>query len=186
MKPLLRDTDAELVRALHHGDKNAFEIIYRSHAGILYSYARKNIHVKEDCEEIIQEIFESLWARRESLRIQAPLRAYLLGMVRYKIIHYFRKKAVIRKYTEHFTLFDAVYSRLEGREINPGTIQSAVDKLVSELPRRCQQAVKLRLSENLSNTEIAQRMNIGTRTVETYMLSAFQYFRSHYKMYLDQ
>jgi RNA polymerase sigma-70 factor (ECF subfamily) len=186
MRPDCDHTDADLVTALNDSDKKAFEIIYRNHVGVLFGYARKNIQVKEDCEEIVQEIFESLWARREILRIQAPLRAYLLGMVRYKIIHYFKKKAVIRKYTEHFTLFDAVYSQLEGKDINPETIESTVDKLVSQLPRRCQQAVKLRLSENLSNAEIARRMNIGTRTVETYMLSAFQYFRTHYKVYLDQ
>ena len=178
--------DADLVTALNNGDKKAFEIIYRSHVGMLYGYARKNIQLKEDCEEIVQEIFESLWVRRESLRLQAPLRSYLLAMVRYKIIHYFKKKAVVRKYAEHFTLFDAVYSQLEGRDIDPEDIQSAVHKLVSQLPRRCQEAVKLRLSENLSNTEIAHRMRIGTRTVETYMLSAFEYFRTHYKVYLDQ
>src|SRR5688500_18476209 len=129
-------TDADLVTALNNSDKKAFEIVYRKHAGMLYGYARKNIQVKEDCEEVVQEIFESLWARRESLRIQAPLRAYLLGMVRYKIIHYFKKKAVIRKYKEHFSLFDAVYSQLEGREIDPDTVQSTVDKLVNRLPRR--------------------------------------------------
>ena len=173
--------DADLIAALNRSDKGAFETIYRLHAGRLYGYARKNIALKEDCEEIVQEIFESLWARRERLSIRAPLRAYLLGMVRYKIIHYFRKKATIRKFTEHFLLFEALYEQAEGAAGSAANIQSALDKLIAELPRRCQEALKLRLAENLSNREIAQRMNIATRTVESYMLRAFQHIRAAYK-----
>lgn len=187
VKPLLSDTDTDvtLVAALRDSDHRAFEIIYRQHARLLYGFVRKNIALKEDCEEIVQEIFESLWARRESLNIQAPLRAYLLGMARYKIIHYIRKKVRVRKYAEHFQLFEALWIQADDKSITHATLQSVLDKLIGQLPARCQEALRLRLSENLSNHEIARRMNIATRTVESYMLHAFQHIRAGYKSSLN-
>ena len=184
MNVVFDDSDAGLIAALNGGDKDAFEVIYRKYVSDLYRYARKNIATKEDCEEIIQEVFESLWERHAAVRVQTSLKGYLLGMVRYKIIHHFRKNGLRKKYAEHFLLFEAVYEQIEGEErINHLAIQATLDKLVAELPDRCQEALRLRLSEDLSNPDIAKRMNITTRTVEAYMFRAFNHIRAAYKDY---
>ena len=186
MTPVSYHTDADLVAGLNIGDKRAFEIVYRKYVSDLYRYARRNISAKEDCEELIQEVFESLWARRKDLRIQVSLRAYLLGMVRFKVIHYFKRSVAKKKYEEHYLLFEAVYQQAGGEEINLAAIQSTLDKLITELPERCREALNLRLSEDLSNPDIAKRMNITTRTVEAYMFRAFNHIRASYKAYASQ
>jgi RNA polymerase sigma-70 factor (family 1) len=184
MTSLRNDGDAELIALLKNGDKSAFETIYRNHARRLYNYARRNISIREECEEIIQDIFESLWARREKLEIKSTLEGYLLGMARHKIIRYFRKSALKRKYRDHFLLFETVYDQLENpAQIDPLTMQSALNKLIAELPDRCREALSLRLSENLSNRDIARRMHINTRTVESYMFRAFSHIRASYEKY---
>ncbi len=131
MTSYLNHSDTELAALLSTGDKDAFESIYRRYGSGLYRYARKNITVKEDCEEIIQEVFESLWARRESLGNVTALGAYLYQIVKYKVIRYF--------------------------------------------------ALKLRITEKLSNSDIAKRMNIKKSTVENYMVTALAYFRAAYQ-----
>lgn len=186
MNPYQNLNDTELVNSLKEGDAACLEAIYRKYVGDLFRYLRKNIYNKEDCEEIIQEIFESLWTRRESLEIKSSLQAYLIGMVRHKIIRYFRKSALKKKYTDHFLLFEAVYEQVDDREIDHEAIQSTLEKLVSELPDRCREALRLRLSEDLSNPDIAKRMNITTRTVETYMFRAFNHIRVLYKQYASE
>jgi RNA polymerase sigma-70 factor (family 1) len=185
MGPQLNDSDADLVKAISVGDKTAFERLYRTYAAQLYSYVRKNIPCKEDCEEVIQETFESVWIRRAELEITSSIRAYLFGILRFKIIRYFRKSSLKKKYSDHFLLFEAVYDQAEDPESNFAAIQSALDKVIKELPERCQEALRLRLSEDLSNPDIAKRMNISTRTVEAYMFRAFNHIRSSYKQYTD-
>jgi RNA polymerase sigma-70 factor (ECF subfamily) len=49
------------------------------------------------------------------------------------------------------------------------------------LPARCREAFQLRLEQNLSNSEIAQRMHISKRTVEEYMTTAFAHLRKFEK-----
>lgn len=179
----LNDRDAALLTAIAGGDKPAFELLYRTYASQLYKYIRKNIQRREDCEEIVQEIFESVWMRRAELKVKSSVAAYLIGMARYKIIRYFRTSTVRKKYIEHFLLFEAVYDQAEDGETNPSAIEVTLDKLIKDLPARCQQALKLRLSEDLSNGDIAKRMNISTRTVEAYMFRAFNHIRDSYSHY---
>lgn len=172
-------TDTELVTLLIQGDAHAFEMIYRRYAGALYQYARKNIHLKEDCEEIVQDIFTDLWLRHESLGHVTALQAYLFRMVKYKVIRYFQHSAVKKRYAAHFLLFEAVYESPGGEEKDTRML-SLIDQGLADLPERCREAVKMRLTEDLSNGDIARRMNIRKSTVENYMVTAFNHFRKHY------
>lgn len=182
MKTLNTHTDQELVLLLNKGDRDAFEQIYRRYVAELYRFARRNVSSKEDCEEIVQEVFESVWFRRQDLRIDS-LRFYLRSMVRYKVIRYFRNSVTRRKYAQHFLLFEAVYEQLDGEELDFSALQSTLQKAIGELPNRCQEALKLRLTEDLSNGDIANRMNITLKTVEGYMFRAFTHIRSSYRLY---
>lgn len=177
--------DTALIGLLQKGDKSAFETIYRKYAGNVYTYVRKNIQSKEDCEEIVQDIFTSLWIQHTRMEIKSGFAPYLIGIARYKIIHYFRRNALLKKYQSHFALFEAVYCRFEDPEINHSAIQAILEKIIKELPERCQEALKLRLAEDLSNRDIAKRMNISTRTVEVYMFRAFNHIRDSYKRYIN-
>lgn len=172
-------TDADLVSALNDGDVNAFETIYRKYVGELYRYARRNISSKEDCEELIQDVFESVWARHETLKPDT-LRYYLLSMVKYKIVRYFQHSRVKKKYIDHYRAFEAVYDNVGEEAVDPVAMQALIEKSLQALPERCQIAFRLRLHENLSNGDIAQRMNITKKTVEVYMFQAFRHLRSSY------
>jgi RNA polymerase sigma factor (sigma-70 family) len=173
-------SDIELLRLLIEGDDRAFEVIYTRYAGRLYSYARKNMPRKEDCEEIIQEVFESIWLRHEDLTNVTMLEPYLFRMVKYKVIRYFQHSAVKRKYEEHFKLFESIYDSLEEFEKEPSLIQKVIEKGLAGLPDRVGQAMRLRLHENLSNEDIARRMNIKKIVVEKYIGIAKSHLRASY------
>jgi RNA polymerase sigma-70 factor (family 1) len=178
-------SDAELLTLLSQGNARAFEVIYNRYVGMLFGYARKTISNKPECEEILQEVFTSLWTRRATLQIQS-LKYYLLNAVRYKIIRHIQHNVVKRKYARHYQLFEAAYEAAAepGQTPDAEVVQAMLIQAIEELPTRCQMAIKLRLLENLSNSEIAQRMNITKKTVEVYMLKAFAHLRgSYHKIY---
>jgi RNA polymerase sigma-70 factor (family 1) len=172
-------SDQELVTRLSHGSTQAFEIIYHRYAAELFAYTRKNVSSREDAEEIVQDIFESFWARKDELRILA-LRHYLFAMARYKIVHYFRRQASQKRYEEHYRFFEASYFEPTSTDGGEDDLRARLMKCISALPVRCQEAMRLRLMENLSNPEIASRMNISKKTVEVYMYKAFTHLRDRY------
>lgn len=171
-------SDAELIALLIQGDRQAFAAIYNENASALLHYVRRSIAVKEDCEEIIQEAFESLWVKHEGLHHITSLRAYLFKMVKYKIVDYLRHSMVKRRYEEHYILFEAVYDNINEAMNDPADFQRLLDKRISELPDRCQVAFRLRLYDNLPYKDIAQRMKISTSTVEKHISAAIHHLRS--------
>lgn len=181
MNAYQHDSDEALVAMLITGDAKAFGAIYKRYASQLYRYAQRNISSREECEEIIQGVFESLWTRHKELEHVTVLNAYLFRMVRYKVIHYFRHSNVRKKYIEHYKLFEAVYDSINIEERDPDNIQVMIERSLSELPERCQLAIRLRLTENLSNDDIAKRMNIKKSTVENYMVTAISHLRATYQ-----
>ncbi len=171
-------TEAQLLAALVAGEEAAFRTIYMTYARPLFTFIRKNIDVREDCEELVQEVFESLWTRHSHLGEVRSLEAYLYSMARHKIIHHFRRAKVKRKYLTHYRLFEAVFETMETEERDPALIQQIIETSLAELPERCRMAVTLRLKENLSNADIAVRMNLNKLTVKNHIVTAMAHLRT--------
>lgn len=138
----------------------------------------------EAAEEMVQDVFVSLWQRRVELEITS-IKAYLFSSVRYHIIRFVKHEKVKRKYEEHYRLFEAAYENTPEPQRNPELLSQKISALTTQLPERCRQALQLRLMENLSNTEIAHRMHISKRTVETYISQAFDLLRQYPKDLLE-
>lgn len=179
MNPYQHHTDTELVTALLGGDEKAFEIIYFRYVKALTRYARSRVSNKEDCYEIIQEVFESLWIKQSSLADILVLEAYLYRMVKYKVIRYYQHNRVIQKYADHFKAFELSFAETEQDELE--TLRVLINTTLTELPERWQVAVRLRIDENLSNGAIAERMNIDKSTVKRYITAALSYFREKHR-----
>jgi len=180
------DNDQFLTQLLASGNERAFERIYHKYASNLFRFACKNIASHEDCEEIIQEIFESLWRRREELAKVESMEAYLFTMVKYRIIRHFRHESVKSRYAEHFRLFELLYED-SASEIDESTsIQNRILAAISELPARCQEAMRLRLLDNMSNDEIAAAMNLKKDTVENYIVNAVRHLRQTFNRVDDR
>ena len=171
-------SDLQLTTEISIGDSEAFEFVYWRYSRELHGYLRRNISRHQDCEEIVQDIFESLWIKRESLKIE-NLRAYLFATARFKIIDYFRHSAVKKQYESHYRLFEPLYEYSHDfeQQLDASAVESLIDQGISKLPPRCQDAVRMRLKENLSNHDIATRMNISLKTVQIHMRHAIRHLR---------
>ncbi len=182
---LVTENESKLLTRLRVGERTALAEIFRVYSKELFEFARKSIEVKEDCEEIVQDVFVSLWERREVLEIDS-LKAYLFTSVKYKVIRYIKHLAVKRKYEAHYRHFESNYIVPTDPEQEPSMIElhARLTESLQALPARCREAFQLRLEQNLSNTEIAQRLHISKRTVEDYMTIAFAHLRKYEKRIL--
>lgn len=180
MNPYQNYTDSDLIVMVANGSQPAFEIIYRRYASELYRFARSRISSSEDCREMLQDVFESLWARRESLTIDS-LRSYLFSSIRYMIIRYFYQRGVKQRYLDHYNTFSELFDTINTTGNDPDELQRTLIKALDGLPERCRHAMTLRLRENLTNGEIADRMQVTRKTVENYMSQSILHLRTTFK-----
>jgi RNA polymerase sigma factor (sigma-70 family) len=101
LEPTTDYTEAQLLSLLKTGDENAFTRIYKLYWEKLYFIAHKRLQSAEDSKEIVQNVFFTLWQKREQLDIQ-HLPLYLAAMIRYAIYRHLgnekRREVLIRNF----------------------------------------------------------------------------------------
>lgn len=163
---------------LKEGDESAFEFIYNKHSGRLFSFIYGKIKMKEATEEIIQEIFVSLWSNRETLQIHTSIEGYLYGAAKNKILSFIRTERVRKRYAAEFTRFASEqYDNSVIDQVNVDDLQMTLQQKMAELPDKCQLAFRMSRIEHKPISQIAEKMNISARTVENYISRALRHLR---------
>lgn len=169
-------TDDEILQRLRAGDKRALTILYDSYWKPLFASSYSLLKDRESCEEIIQDIFIEIWNRRLDLQIKVSLKSYLYACVRYKVFAEFRKDKVLR-----VELYDDINSRFQYATPETKMIHEELEQyvklVVESLPEKCQMVFKLSRNEQLSHKEIAEQLDISTKTVENHITNALKVLR---------
>lgn len=167
-------SDEILVDLLQGGDCLAFEIIYQRYWKKLFGAAFKRVAKKDVCEEFIQDIFTSLWIKRESADIK-NLPAYLQTAVKYKVINFIHHEIVLRE--AFFEVEEFTNSAEEA--VLLGDLELALKAEVDKLPKRCQEVFKLSKENNLSAKQVASQLGISESTVENQLTKAMKVIRGN-------
>ncbi len=89
MKIRQHDQDDELLKRSAKGDEEAFTILYRRHADVLYRFAFRMTGSSWGAEEIVQDVFMTLVREPGKYDIErGTLPAFLFGITRNKIMKY--------------------------------------------------------------------------------------------------
>jgi RNA polymerase sigma-70 factor (ECF subfamily) len=164
-------SDQELTALLREGDGMAFTEIFNRYWKKLLAIAYNHTRDKSDAEELVQEVFVSLWNKRAVLSILV-LERYLATAVKFTVFNnYYRKRKrstdMINKmpYQESYEMEDEIAARF---------LQEQVDAIVSTLPEKCKLVFKYSREAGLRNQEIAKEMGISEKTVEAHLSKALK------------
>jgi len=177
-------TDIELVATLKNSDKIAFAEIYNRYWDKLFSIAGHKLDQLEDAEEVVQNIFISLWNRRETLNITSTLNSYHAVSVKYRVIKVLEKQYHQRKYADSLgqqqRLDDSTREWLEFTEL-----KAQLEQLVKGLPDKCQLVYRMSREDGFSQKEIAGKLDISEKTVEAHLGKALKTIRSGLNIFIS-
>ena len=179
---LLQMSDEELRKLIFQENHDAFAIIFDRYWKKLYIYAFKIYKDEEICEDIVQEIFISLW-KNASNTVILNLEAYLFRAVKYKIANHIRSLKFERGHIDvleaipepNHTLDNIEYIEFERNIMNQ----------ISQLTPKCREVFLLSRIEHFSNAEIAQKLSLSIHTVEKHISNALKQLRDkghHYAL----
>lgn len=177
-------SDQELVIFLQKGDLKAFEEIYDRHWWSLYLIAFRKIRSKEVAEELVQDLFASIWKKREQLQIHASLIAYLKSSIHYQIINYFQALLVRKSHQQYVRHTESSDSAVTEETISFWELQREMELGVSLLPDQSRQIFELSRFENQSNREIAQQFDMSEKAVEYHITKSLRLLRLYLKDFL--
>ena len=159
-------------------DKTSFDQIYKQYWSKLYIYAFNVLQEKEICEDILQEIFIDLWAKRDNVQI-TDLNSYLYQSVKYQIFNHFRKSKYKKQLLIKFNLMNTqngIDELYEEKELN---VQ--LKDIISKLPKQRRIIFKMSRYDGLSNKEISENLNISLQTVKNQISKSLKFIRRSLK-----
>lgn len=175
-------TDEELVDLLKQGKDKAFDELYFRYRDLLVRFVYIRMKSIPISEEIVQEVFTTIWERRKTLLIQKKFAAYIYTSVRYMTLDYIKSHTITDQYIKEVADSSTVlYNSTNTTEdsIYYDELQQAVDKAAALLPKKSKEVFILSRIKNYSNKEIADELNVSIDTVKYHITYALKFMRSY-------
>ena len=183
----MADSEVILVERLRNKDKRAFELVFNEYHGLMTSYAMRFMDMREDAEEIVQEVFVKFWEKCEMLALDSSIKSYLYRSVHNTCLNHLKHEKVKDSYKQYAIQY--LEDRAEAKYFNDEVedVQARIMEEVNNLPPRCSEIFKLSRYEGLKYQEIAEHLEISVKTVEVQMGKALKVLReklSKYKKFI--
>ncbi|MBN1107822.1 MAG: RNA polymerase sigma-70 factor [Bacteroidales bacterium] len=169
--------DNEMIRRIRKGDRKQFESLFRSSYISLVKYAKTFVKDHDTAEEIVQDLFVRLWNDRQNLKIKSSLNGYLFRAVHNRCLRHLEHNRVKERYERDMTGKQSVEYGTPEEILKFNELQLRITGILEKLPERCVQIFCMNRFEGLKYHEIAGRLEISVKTVETDMGKALKEFR---------
>ena len=134
---------------LKNGDEKAFETLFWEYNQHVYHFVYSLLYDKSMAADLTQNVFLKIWEKHETIDPEQNFDAYLFTIAR-----------------------NLVYKETENR-----LLSEYINSLIEELPPSRRKIFRLSRHEHLSYREIAERLSISEKTVETQLSRALRFLR---------
>ncbi len=169
-----RNTEVELIRRAAGGEVEAFEQLYREHAGRVLALCLRMTRDRGEAEELVQDVFVRVWEKLASFRGGSAFSTWLHRVAVNTVIENLRAKARWRD--RHDALVDAaeatdsVFANQAGADID-------LEKAIAKLPVQARMVFVLHDIEGHKHREIAAQTGLAVGTSKAHLHRARQLLR---------
>lgn len=166
------------------GDQNAFHQLYKLYFQRVFNFIKYYIRADENCEELVSDVFISVWINREKLKDVEYYDAFIFTIAKNKALNYLDKVSRIPEFVNSYPLeFSAEESNPE-KIILTDELKNIIQKSIDELPEKCKHVFLLSREKGLRYQDIAQVLSISEKTVNAQMVTAIKKIHKALKNYL--
>ncbi|TRZ44347.1 sigma-70 family RNA polymerase sigma factor [Robertkochia solimangrovi] len=164
----------ELSGLVADSDQHAFNVLFDLLWDPMFAYAASLVLDSSIAKDLVQEVWIDYWQRREEVDIH-NIKAYLYKAIRYRSYNALRNmKFNITQIEAANAVFIPSEVELEEDVI---AMNNRIENVLATLPERCQEIFRLSRINQLSNREIALKLNISQRSVENQISLALRKLR---------
>lgn len=164
-------------------NEESFATIYNLYWEMVYGICYNNTRESETAKEMVQDIFKSLWERKDELVINDSIERYLMRSAKLKVFEHIRNKACQKKHIECIQQDYCNVSNCTEDSIFFNNLSEKVNILIDRLPCQCRNVYRMSRKEGLSNKQIALTLLISERAVEQHITKALRTLRENLHEY---
>jgi RNA polymerase sigma-70 factor (family 1) len=159
-----------------------YEQVFHKYYDSLVQYANTIIRDTAESEDIVQQVFITLWEKKETINVHTSLRAMLYKSVYNASLNKIKQQKVRYKYANEYQTENSTED--SSNMIQEKELQQRIDEAIETLPTQCAKIFKMSRYEELKYKEIAESLNLSIKTIENQMGKALKLMRDNLKDYL--
>ncbi len=176
------EIDALLLERLKEGDVTAFEQIYYRWRAPIKNFLVKLTRSEADAEDITQDVFANLWNTHESMDSSKSLKRYIFVSARNSAYRLYYRRNLQQSYltsgsADEFDVSADSHDLLVATEIKLLT-----EFAIERMPARQREVYLCHYRDNMSNAEIAQKLDMSQESVRKHMQNAKESLRQAVSM----
>ena len=140
------------------------------HASALFNFINKNLNVREDAENIVQDTFESLWLNLKKVEFE-KCKSWLFTTAYRKMIDSIRREKKMVDMPESY--------REKGKEATQPDLKSILNSAIEKLPEIQRSVIMLRDYEGYDYAEIGNITGLNESQVKVYIFRARQTLKNY-------
>ena len=178
-------SDSEVIEGIKRGNLKIFEQLFRAYYKQLCDFANKYLQSTDSAEEVVQDIFYTIWKKRTEINIRTSLKSYLYTSVKNNCLQQIRVHNLDLKYESYYKAHYSDESIDPASELRAKELNERITKALNTLPEKCRQIFEMSRNDGLKYHEIANKLSISIKTVEANMGKALKHFRVYLKDYAE-
>lgn len=173
-------------QVIENDDNKAFEALFYLLNARLIKFGMYYVHQKEVVEEIVADVFVNCWLNRNKMAHVRNPETYLFICVKNSALNYAKKMSTIHlvDIDEHSAQLVDAYRPDHGLERKELLLK--LDQAIGTLPQQCRIIFRLVKEDGLKCKEVADILNISTRTVHTQLYRAMNKLSAEMTTYQNQ
>ncbi|HBL13112.1 MAG TPA: RNA polymerase subunit sigma [Cyanobacteria bacterium UBA11162] len=162
-------TDAELFQAMKAGQRSALGILYDRYGKLVYGLALHMLKNPQEAEDLTQEIFLALWRSDRYNPTRGSLSSFLTIMTRSRAIDKLRSRKTSLKFLDRWRQNTTAETPLNTpfEQASYTERSQQVQNALAQLSDNQRQILEMSYYDGLSQSEIAQQLDIPLGTVKT-------------------
>lgn len=176
--------EREFLESLRKGVSSSYVFLFNRYYSGLVVYAKHLLGSETHAEDIVHDIFTSLWEKRETLDVTISIKSYLFASVRNRCLNHLIHQRVHDEYQEAVLHKGDVSGMLTWDYYVESELSEMIEKAIDKLPPQCRKIFIMSRFEEKTAQEIADNLSISPRTVEKHIEKALRLLRLELQDYL--
>lgn len=176
------DKNITAINNLNFNTEASFKMLFDTFYEVLTRYAFTFLNDNDEAEDIVQNVFISLWENRMKVDIHTSARALLYKSVYNASLNRIKHLKIKTKHAN-----EAMYTQelsYQHQNLDQKELTNKLNQALEILPEQCRKIFEMSRFQQLKYQEIADQLNLSIKTIENQMGKALKIMRSELKDYL--
>lgn len=154
-----------------------FRLIYDRYWELLFNIAVKRLQDAAEAQDVVQEVFMTLWKQLPGLEPRESLLPYLQVLLKNRILNIYARNEIKLKYILQLQAGAVMVQENTSQALALKEVQELIENAILQLPPKMQLIFRMSREEQMAPAQIAAQLSLSVQTVKNQLHRATEKVR---------